>query len=36
MMALSQLDYMMIKAEYAEETRESRLLAESLAYLPNM
>jgi len=25
MMALSQLDYILIKAEYAEETRESRL-----------
>ena len=25
MMVLSQLDYIMIKAEYAEETRESRL-----------
>jgi len=25
MMALSQLDYVMIKAEYAEETIESRL-----------
>jgi len=34
MMVLSQLDYIMIKAEYAEETRESRL-QKHVAYLHN-